>query len=93
MPKINYISIAKKVANHQISELKKIKKVFNKSFAKSVDLISSCKGKVITAGIGKKGLIARKFLQLYLLLVFHLLLILVKLTMVILVKLIKETYC
>ena len=26
MPKINYISIAKKVANHQISELKKSKK-------------------------------------------------------------------
>ncbi len=60
MPKINYIKIAKKVADHQIKELKKIKKVFNKSFTRSVDLISSCKGKVITAGIGKSGLIARK---------------------------------
>lgn len=60
MGKINYIKIAKNAAKIQISELKKINKVFNKSFIKTVDLVSNCKGKVITAGIGKSGLIARK---------------------------------
>ena len=56
----NYISLANNAAKIQINELKKIKKVFNKSFVKAVDLILGCKGKVIFAGIGKSGLIARK---------------------------------
>jgi arabinose-5-phosphate isomerase len=60
MTKVNYISIAKKAASIQISELKKINKVFDKSFVQAVDLIANCKGKIITAGIGKSGLIARK---------------------------------
>ena len=60
MAKTNYIKIAKKSARVQISELKKINKVFNKSFVKAVDLLANCKGKVICAGVGKSGLIARK---------------------------------
>ena len=60
MTKINYIKIAKKTAATQISELKKINKVFGKPFNKAIDLIANCKGKVIAAGIGKSGLIARK---------------------------------
>tara|TARA_B100000945_G_scaffold219148_1_gene176880 strand:+ start:879 stop:1838 length:960 start_codon:yes stop_codon:yes gene_type:complete len=60
MSKINYIKIARKSAGIQISELKKINKVFNKSFVKAVDALSGCKGKVICAGVGKSGLIARK---------------------------------
>ena len=60
MVKVNYISIAKKAAAIQISELKKINKIFDKSFVKAINLMSSCKGKVICAGIGKSGLIARK---------------------------------
>ena len=60
MNKKNYISIAKKSANIQINELRKIKKVFNFSFIKAVDSILNCKGKVIFAGVGKSGLIARK---------------------------------
>ena len=60
MNKKNYISSAKKAANIQINELKKINKIFNNSFIKAVDLILNCKGKVIFAGIGKSGLIARK---------------------------------
>ncbi len=60
MNKKNYISLAKKSADIQINELKKIKKIFNNSFVKAVDLILGCKGKVIFAGIGKSGLIARK---------------------------------
>jgi arabinose-5-phosphate isomerase len=60
MNKKNYISLAIKSANTQITELKKVKKIFNTSFVKAVDLILNCKGKVIFAGIGKSGLIARK---------------------------------
>ena len=60
MNKKNYISSAIKSANIQIGELKKVKKIFNKSFIKAVDLILNCKGKIIFAGIGKSGLIARK---------------------------------
>ena len=60
MAKTNYIKVAKKSAGIQISELKKINKVFNKSFVKAVDLLANCKGKVICAGVGKSGLIARK---------------------------------
>ena len=58
--KKKYISLAKKNANIQIKELTKIKKILNNSFIKAVDLILSCKGKVIFAGVGKSGLIARK---------------------------------
>ena len=60
MSKKNYIKLAKKSANIQIDELKKVKKIFNNSFIKAVDLILNCKGKVILAGVGKSGLIARK---------------------------------
>jgi len=60
MRKNNYINLAKKSALLQINELKKIKKVFNKSFIKTVNQILNCKGKIIFAGIGKSGLIARK---------------------------------
>ena len=60
MAKTNYIKIAKKSAGIQISELKKINKVFNKSFIRAADALVNCKGKVICAGVGKSGLIARK---------------------------------
>ena len=60
MNKKNYITLANKAANIQINELRKIKRIFNNSFIKAVDLILNCKGKVIFAGIGKSGLIARK---------------------------------
>ncbi len=60
MNKNNYIKLAKQSASKQIFELKKINKVFNKSFIKAVESIYQCKGKVICAGVGKSGLIARK---------------------------------
>ena len=60
MNKNNYIRLAKKAASLQIKELKKINRVFNKSFIEAVDLILNCKSKVIFAGIGKSGLIAKK---------------------------------
>ena len=58
--KKNYIKLANKAAGIQINELRKIKKVFNSSFVKAIDLIINCKGKIIFAGIGKSGLIAKK---------------------------------
>ena len=60
MTKPNYIKIAKQVAKIEILELKKISKLLNKSFVKTVDLIGNCKGKIICAGVGKSGIIARK---------------------------------
>lgn len=60
MNKKKYISLAKTSVDIQIKELKKIKKIFNSSFIEAVDLILSCRGKVVFAGIGKSGLIARK---------------------------------
>ncbi len=60
MNKKNYISLAKKAANIQINELKKINKVFNNSFIKAVDLILNCKGKVIFSGIGISAAVAKK---------------------------------
>ena len=60
MNKKNYINLAKKAANIQISELKKIKKVFNNSFVNAVDLIMNCKGKVIFSGVGKNSFICKK---------------------------------
>jgi arabinose-5-phosphate isomerase len=61
MTKLNYIKTAKKASSIQISELRKVNKIFNKNFVKAIDLIANCKGKIIAVGIGKSGLIARKF--------------------------------
>ena len=60
MKKNNYIILANKAANIQIRELKKIKKVFNNSFIKAIDLIMNCKGKVIFSGVGKNSFICKK---------------------------------
>ena len=60
MKKNNYITLANKAAKIQISELKKIKKVFNNSFIQALDLIMSCKGKVIFSGVGKNSYICKK---------------------------------
>ncbi len=60
MNKKNYISLARKSANIQINELKKIKKVFNNSFVNAVDLIMNCKGKIIFSGVGKNSFICKK---------------------------------
>ena len=60
MNKKNYISFAKKSADIQINELKKIKKIFNNSFVKAVELILGCKGKVIFSGVGKNSFIGKK---------------------------------
>ena len=60
MNKKDYINFAKKSANIQINELKKIKKIFNKSFVKAIDLISNTKGKIIFSGVGKNSFVCKK---------------------------------
>ncbi len=60
MAKINYIKIAKKSASIQIAELKKVNKIFNKTFIQAINVISGCKGKIILSGQGKSGRIAAK---------------------------------
>ena len=60
MTKVNYIKIAKKAASTQINELKKINKIFNKTFIQAMNTISNCKGKVIFTGQGKSGKCAAK---------------------------------
>ena len=60
MRKKNYIKSAIKAANIQITELKKIKKIFNKKFIDAIDLILNCKGKVIFSGVGKNSFICKK---------------------------------
>ena len=60
MAKTNYIKIAKKAAAIQISELRKVNRIFDKNFIRAIEVMASCKGKIIAAGIGKSGLIARK---------------------------------
>ena len=60
MKKKDYIFSARKAATTQINELKKIKKIFNKSFIDAVELIMQCKGKVIFSGVGKNSFICKK---------------------------------
>ena len=60
MNKNKYVSVAKKAADIQLSELKKIKKIFNTSFVNAVELIMNCKGKVIFSGVGKNSFICKK---------------------------------
>jgi len=55
MAKTNYIKIAKKSAGIQISELRKVNKIFNKSFIQAINVISSAKGKLVFTGQGKSG--------------------------------------
>ena len=60
MPKQNYLNIAKKSAQIQINELRKIRSIFNKKFSEAVELMYSTRGKIVCSGVGKSGIIARK---------------------------------
>ena len=55
-----YIDIAKETINTEIKGLKAMLSYFGADFCQAIDLILNCRGKVIFAGIGKSGLIARK---------------------------------
>ena len=54
--------IAKDVIQFEINALKNLKNSIDSSFTKIVKLILSCKGgKIITSGVGKSGIIAKKW--------------------------------
>jgi arabinose-5-phosphate isomerase len=60
MEKIKYKKIAKRVIDHEIKALKKLKNSINNSFNEAVESIANCQSKVILCGVGKSGLIAAK---------------------------------
>ena len=69
MKKNNYISAAKKVIQSEIESLQILKRKIDKNFNKVIEAILNCKnGKIIISGVGKSGIIAKKWL-----LPFHLL--------------------
>ena len=62
MKKDKIQKIAKEVLKFEINALRSLNKNINKKFVKLVKLILSCKsGKVIVSGVGKSGIIARKW--------------------------------
>ena len=62
MKKINFTNIAKDVIQKEIDGLKKLKSSIGKSFDQIIKTILGCKnGKIIISGVGKSGIIARKW--------------------------------
>ena len=62
MQKLKKKEIAKDVIQFEINALKNLKKSINKSFIEIIKTILNCKnGKVIISGVGKSGIIARKW--------------------------------
>ena len=62
MQKLKTKEIAKDVIQFEINALKDLKKSINKSFIEIIKTILNCKnGKVIISGVGKSGIIARKW--------------------------------
>ena len=55
---MNIISRAQSIINHEADVLRAI--TINKNFEEAVAILTSCKGKVITTGMGKAGIIAHK---------------------------------
>ncbi len=62
MQKLKTKEIAKNVIQFEINALKNLKRSINKSFIEIVKTILNCKnGKIIISGVGKSGIIARKW--------------------------------
>ncbi|MDP8264578.1 MAG: KpsF/GutQ family sugar-phosphate isomerase [Candidatus Aceula lacicola] len=51
---------AKSVLDIEAQSIKDLKKNLGKDFIKAIDLLASCKGRVVVSGMGKTGLIGRK---------------------------------
>ena len=64
MKNSNYKKIANKVIELEIDALKKLKKSINKDFDKIVNVILKCKGKIVFSGVGKSGIVSKKYHQL-----------------------------
>ena len=62
MQKEKIKKIAKDVIQYEINALRNLKNNIGLSFVKLLKIILSCKnGKIITSGVGKSGIIARKW--------------------------------
>ncbi len=62
MNKLKIKNIAKNVLQYEIEALKQLKKNLNNSLLKVIKTILGCKnGKIIISGVGKSGIIARKW--------------------------------
>ena len=60
MQKSNHIKSARRTLNIESNELLKLSRNIGKDFSKLCDLLLSCKGHIITIGVGKSGHIAHK---------------------------------
>lgn len=54
------IEVAKNVLKIEADAILEVSKALDESFVKAVDLLFSCKGKVVITGMGKSGIICRK---------------------------------
>ena len=62
MQNIKIKKIGKEVLKKEIEALKKLERSISESFNKIIKMIVNCKnGKVITSGVGKSGIIAKKW--------------------------------
>ena len=62
MQKLKVKKLAKEVIQFEIDALKNLKKFINQKFLKLINLIlNSRNGKIIISGVGKSGIIARKW--------------------------------
>ena len=54
--------VGRDVIEFEVNALKNLKRFINKNFEKIIDAILNCKGgKIIISGVGKSGIIARKW--------------------------------
>ncbi|QQG46320.1 MAG: SIS domain-containing protein [Candidatus Niyogibacteria bacterium] len=59
-PKINVLQIGKEVLKNESGAIQVVGKKLGSSFVKAVELLYRAKGKIVLAGIGKSGIVARK---------------------------------
>ena len=57
---MTYSQRAKQIFEEEIEELHKLESSIDANFDKAIDLIQSCKGKLVVMGIGKTGIIGHK---------------------------------
>ncbi|QQG45135.1 MAG: SIS domain-containing protein [Candidatus Sungiibacteriota bacterium] len=60
MPKINILQIGKEVLKNEADAIQTVGKNLDSSFIKTIELLYHAKGKIVLAGIGKSGIVARK---------------------------------
>lgn len=57
---MKYLEIAKEVFDIEVAEIQNVKRLLDSEFERAIELILSCKGKVVTTGVGKTGIIGQK---------------------------------